>query len=221
MTLRLYVFPPSPRALKVMTIASHLRLPHELRLVNLFGGDQNQPEYVALNPNRRMPVMWHDGFVLWEANAIAQYLAAARPEAGLGGSNMREQAEINRWQFWDLAHWEPALGTLIHEHMKKRALTGEGPDPEAVRRGEDAFDTCARILEERLQQSAFVAADRITVADFSLAAFLTFAEPAHMPIDPYSNLRRWHSAVTSLPAWSDARARGQTLTNREANVEGV
>ncbi len=35
MTLRLYVFPPSPRALKVMTVASHLRLPHELRLVNL------------------------------------------------------------------------------------------------------------------------------------------------------------------------------------------
>ncbi len=81
--MRLYVFPPSPRATKVIALANHLGLDCELRVVDLFRGDQMKPEFVALNPNRRMPVLEDEGFVLWESNAILHYLASKNPESRL------------------------------------------------------------------------------------------------------------------------------------------
>jgi glutathione S-transferase len=79
MTLELFLFPPSPRAFKVIAVAHHLGLSYETRIVHLFNGEQNHPDYVALNPNKRMPVLREDDFVLWESNAITQYLASKNP----------------------------------------------------------------------------------------------------------------------------------------------
>ena len=76
MSLKLYVFPPSPRGFKILFAAHHLGLDYELRLVDLTKGDQKAPAFLALNPNGRMPVLDDDGFVLWESNAIVEYLAA-------------------------------------------------------------------------------------------------------------------------------------------------
>jgi len=214
MSLRLHVFPPSPRAFKVMAAANHLGLPWELRLVHLFQGDQDQPAYIALNPNRRMPTLWDDGFVLWEANAILQYLAAKAPAGRLGPASVREQAEINRWQFWDLAHWEPAVSVLLNENLKKPLVMGQAPDPEEVAKGEAAFQVCAAILEAHLAEHAFVACDRLTVADFSLGAFLN--HNAGYPLAPYPALRRLLEALQRLPAWRDTRV--QCLPNSAATA---
>jgi glutathione S-transferase len=60
-------------------------------------GDQRAPAYVALNPNRRMPTLEDDGFVLWEANAILFYLASKRPECGHWPVDLRGQADVVRW----------------------------------------------------------------------------------------------------------------------------
>jgi glutathione S-transferase len=206
MSLRLHVFPPSPRAFKVMAAANYLGLAWDLQMVHLFQGDQDRPDYVALNPNRRMPVLEDDGFVLWESNAILQYLAAKAPEARLGPASAREQAEINRWQFWDLAHWEPAANVLLDENVKKPALMGQAPDPAEVARGEAAFHACAEILEPHLREHAFVACDRLTVADFSLGAYTNLGERIGLPLTPYPEIRAWRERLTQLPAWRDTLA---------------
>jgi glutathione S-transferase len=209
--LKLHVFPPSPRARKVLAVAAHLELPYEGRLVHLFQGDQNDPTFVALNPNRRMPVLWDDGFVLWEANAIVQYLAAKAPQAGLGPRSVVEQAEVNRWQFWDLAHWEPAVGLLLEENLKKPMILRQAPDPTAVLRGEQAVHACAEVLELHLEGREFVTCDRLTVADFSLCAYLLHAEGARLPLGPYPRIRAWRERVLALPAWSLAAAVGDRI----------
>ncbi|TMA80748.1 MAG: glutathione S-transferase family protein, partial [Deltaproteobacteria bacterium] len=67
--MTLHVFPPSPRATKVLALARHLELEPEIRIVDLFNGGQSTTEFAALNPNKRMPVLEDDGFVLWESNA--------------------------------------------------------------------------------------------------------------------------------------------------------
>ena len=53
----LHVFPPSPRALRVLALANHLKLNYETKIVDLSRGDQHRPEYAALNPNQRMPTL--------------------------------------------------------------------------------------------------------------------------------------------------------------------
>jgi glutathione S-transferase len=211
MSLRFYVFPPSPRAQKVLAVAAHLGLAYEGRLVHLFQGGQDDPAFVALNPNRRMPVLWDDGFVLWEANAIAQYLAAKAPQAGLAPCSLVEQADVNRWQFWDLAHWEPAVGVLLDENLKKPTVLQETPEPAAVLRGEEAFHACADVLEPHLEGRAFVACDRLTVADFSLCAYLLYAEGSKVPLASYPAIRAWSKRVLALPAWARAWATGEQI----------
>jgi len=83
MTIELHVFPPSPRAFKVMVVVNHLGIETTLRFVDLVKGDQRAPQYAALNPNMRMPTLKEGDYVLWESGAIAQYLAGKKPESGL------------------------------------------------------------------------------------------------------------------------------------------
>src|SRR4029450_3154978 len=102
--MKLHVTPPSPRAFKVVAVMHHLGLEAQLPIVDLLNGDQMKPEFLALNPNHRMPVLEDDGFVLWESNAIMQYFAAKRPGSGLWPSDPVRQADVVRSHCCDLGH---------------------------------------------------------------------------------------------------------------------
>src|SRR5215468_5760048 len=129
MTIELYVFPPSPRAFKVMAIANHLGIDTTLHIVDLVKGDQKTPEYAALNPNMRIPALRDGDYVLWESNAIGQYLASKKPGGGLFPEDERARLDVTRWQFWDLAHWDPACATFIFEYVVKPVVLASGePD---------------------------------------------------------------------------------------------
>ena len=202
--MKLYVAPPSPRAFKVLALAKHLNLDYELKPVDLIKGDQQRPEFVALNPNRKMPVLEDDGFVLWESNAILQYLAAKRPESGLLPSDPRRRADVSRWQFWEAAHWDPACSTLLFEHLVKKFFGQGEADPAEVKKGEENFHRYAAVLNGTLVGRKFVTGETLTVADFSLGPWLNYAQVARYPIDGYPEVRRWHAALMELPAWQQS-----------------
>ena len=95
--IKLHVFPLSPRAFKVLAVAEYLGLDYESVFVDLGKGAHRTPEFAALNPNMRMPVMEDGDFVLWESGAIMQYLALKNPEAGLLPTEPRRLADVTRW----------------------------------------------------------------------------------------------------------------------------
>ncbi|MGH8286803.1 MAG: glutathione S-transferase family protein [Steroidobacteraceae bacterium] len=199
--LRLHVFPGSPRAFKVMSLANHMGLEHEIRIVDLTKGEQHSPAFAALNPNKRMPVLEEDGFVLWESNAILQYLALKRPESGLLPDDPRGRTDVMRWQCWDLAHWDPACATIIFERMVKRLLGLGSPDPAEIAKGEERFHRCAEVLDGHLASHRFLTGDALTVADFSIGAPLNVAPVAQLPVSEYEAIKRWHAELCELPAW--------------------
>src|SRR2546430_14325264 len=144
----LYVFPPSPRAFKVMAIASHLGIEPSLHVVDLLKGEQKSPHYAALNPNMRMPTLRDGDYVLWESNAILQYLAAKRPESGLLPTDERGRLDVTRWQFWDLAHWDPACAVVAVEYVVKPVVLKIGePDASAVEKGTEHLHRPAKGLD--------------------------------------------------------------------------
>ena len=207
MTIELYVFPPSPRAFKVMAVANHLGLDTTLRFVDLRKGEQKRPEYAALNPNMRMPTLKHDDFVLWEANAIMQYLASLRPEVGLLPRDEKARLDVTRWQFWDLAHWDATGAVFAFEYVVKPMLLGiNEPDTAAIAKATELFHRAAQVLNDQLAGRKFVTGDTLTVADFSLGASMNLAELAHFPIEPYSEIKRWHRTLSALPAWQRTMA---------------
>lgn len=203
----LYVFPPSPRAFKVMAIANHLGIEPSLHVVDLLKGEQKSPQYAALNPNMRMPTLRDGNYVLWESNAILQYLAAKRPESGLLPADEKGRLDVTRWQFWDLAHWDPACAVFIFEHVVKSVVLKSGePDPAALAKGAESFHRAAQVLDGQLKGKKFVTGDTLTVADFSLGAPMNYAEMARFPVETYSEIKRWYGSLRALPAWQTTLA---------------
>jgi glutathione S-transferase len=203
----LYVFPPSPRAFKVMAIANYLGIEPTLHVLDLINGEQKSPQYAALNPNMRMPTLKDGDYVLWESNAILQYLAAKRPESGLLPVDEKGRLDVTRWQFWDLAHWDPTCAVFIFENVVKSAVLKSGePDPAAIAKGTESFHRVAQVLDGHLKGKKFVTGDTLTVADFSLGAPMNLAEMARFPVEPYREIKRWYGTMRALPAWQKTLA---------------
>ena len=202
--IKLHVAPPSPRAFKVLAVARHLDLEFEICPVDLLSGAQFHPEFVALNPNKKMPVLEDDGFVLWESNAITQYLASKRPERGLLPSDARRRADVSRWQFWESAHWDPACATLVFERLLKK-IVGQGePDAAQIEKGEAEMRQLGAVLDGALAGRRHLCGDELTVADFSVGAWLNYGDRAGYPLDGLREVRRWYAGLMEIPAWRES-----------------
>jgi glutathione S-transferase len=207
MTIEIYAFPPSPRAFKVMALANHLGLDWTLRPLDLVKGEQKAPEYAALNPNMRMPTLKDGGYVLWESGAILQYLAGKKPESGLLPTDEAGRLNVTRWQFWDVCHWDPACAIYLFENVIKAVVLKSGePDQAALAKGAELFHRAAKVLDDQLTRNAFVAGDRLTIADFSIGAPMHYAAMARLPLEPYAEIARWYQTLRSLPAWQKTLA---------------
>lgn len=199
--MKLYFHPLSGNSRRVLLVAAHLDVPLERVVVDLSKGEQRAAPHLHRNPNGRVPVLDDDGFVLWESRAIMQYLADKTPGQTLLPADARGRAEVSRWLFWCAAHMAPANTILVLENFVK-ALTGRGPaDPAEVARGEALFAQSASVLDAHLADRSWVALDRLTLADFSLAASFALAGPARLPIGGYANLAAWLERVRALDAW--------------------
>ena len=202
--MRLHVFPQSNNAIEVLATAYQCELSVELVFVDLLKGAQKTAAFTALNPNQRMPVLEDDDFVLWESNAIAQYLAAQCPASGLWPWEPRRQADVARWQFWQTAHWGPTCAVFTFERVVKR-FAGLGPaDETAVARAAPEFRSCASILNAQLRGRSWVTGETLTLADFALGAWLVYAEPAGLPLDEHPEITAWYARLLTLPAWRKA-----------------
>src|SRR5215471_9430775 len=159
--------PPSPRAFKAIAVANHLGIEFTLRAIDLLKGEQKTPEYTALNPNQMMPTLRDGDYVLWESNAIAQYLAGKKPQSGLLPTDERGRLDVTRWQFWDLAHWDPAVAILLIEKFVKPKIIGSNDiDEAAIVRGTEMFHRAASVLDGHLKGRKYVVGDALTLADF-------------------------------------------------------
>ena len=114
MTIKIWGRPSSARTQKVLLAMAELGLPHELVLAsgtmgagghvakgNQAFGVVNTPEYRAMNPNGTVPTILDDGFVLWESNAILQYLAMKYDPDGFYGADIACFVSASRWIMWE------------------------------------------------------------------------------------------------------------------------
>ena len=205
--MKLYIFPPSSRALGIVALKNHLGIECEVMTVDLGKGDQRQARYVALNPNKKMPTLQDGDFVLWESNAILFYLAAKHPESGLWPSDLHGQADVVRWLAWESAHWDAESCGMVAFEKSSKMVLGLGPsDPAFVARGEQNFGRFAAVLDGWLEGKTWLLGKHLTIADFSIGAPLNYAQAARIPIDSYPEITRWYATLRALPAWQKTLA---------------
>jgi glutathione S-transferase len=211
--MRLYLFPLSGRVLGIVALKNFLGLDCELKPIDLGRGDQLDPAYLALNPNRKMPTLADGEFVLWESNAILFYIAAQRPESGLWPSDLRGQADVLRWLAWESAHWDAESCGMVAFEMGSKAVLGLGePDPAFIARGEQNFVRFAAVLDDHLKGRAWLVGERLTIADFSIGGLVPSAARYGLPLARFSEIGRWYEGLSALPAWRDAVAAKDAAT---------
>jgi glutathione S-transferase len=204
--MRLYYHPASTCSRRVLMTAHHLKIKIDLTLVDLFKGEQNSAEFLKLNPNHLVPVLEHDGFVVWESYAIMQYLADITPGQSLYPIDPRGRADVNRWLFWCGQEFMPGISILNWENSIK-SLAGIGsPDPAEVTGGERLLMEAAKVLDDHLNSQEWICETGLSLADLAIAAPLADQHSAKLPVADLPNLQRWLKQAQALSSWKNTEA---------------
>jgi glutathione S-transferase len=199
LTMRLHYNAFSSNSRRAMLVAFHLGTKIELVRVDLAARDQRKSEFLRMNPNGKVPVLEDGDFFLWESNAIAEYLCEITSGQSLLPSAAKARADVTRWAYWTSSHLAPSVGILGFENFVKKFVTGGDPDPNEVVRGEKLVSDLVAILDRHLEGREWLAQDRLTLADFAVAATLFARERIKLPAMP-ARVNAWLARVESLPA---------------------
>jgi glutathione S-transferase len=199
--MKLYYFETlNPR--KACAVARYLNSPVEFVRIDLGKGENRTPEYLAINPNGKVPALTDGDKRVWEADAIMAYLAKAAG-SNLWPSGGDDRIEVMRWLSWNAYHFTRHAGALYFQHIVKPLIFGTGPDPKAVEEATGYFNQFAQVLNDHLKGRKFLVGDALTIADLSVAVTLPYAEKAKIPVSGFAEIERWHDRLNELPAWRE------------------
>lgn len=209
--MKLYFHPMSSNARTARLAAVALGQKLDLIMVDLQKGDNRKPEYLALNPNGKVPTFVDGETVLWESIAIGMYLADKTPGQTIYPTDRLARAHVNKWLFWKASHWGHAMGTLVWENMLKGMFGMGGPNDYAVTGAMQQAGALCGVLDATLAKARYVCGETPTLADFAIAAPLMYTEPAKLPIQSHANVMRWFKDIQATEAW---KATDPTASNR-------
>jgi glutathione S-transferase len=196
--MKLYYFETlNPR--KACAVARYLGSPVEFVRIDLAKGENRTPEFLAINPNGKVPAFTHGDRRLWEADAIMGYLAKVE-RSDLLPSDER-QIEVMRWLSWSSQHFTRHAGMLYFQHIIKPGFFDTAPDAKEVEEATGFFKRFAEVLNDHLRGRKYLLGDSMTIADFSAAVTLPYAEKIKLPLARFPEIERWHARLNELPAW--------------------
>ena len=200
--LTIYTTPLSANGRKVMAVSQHLGLDPEIRLVNVYKGEGQTPEYLAINSTGKIPTLVDDQVTLSESNAILQYLAEVYGNFALWSRNPAERAAIASWLFWESAHWQPALSDVLSGFVGHKLRPEVVPTPENPPDwDDDQLRPLLLKLNTHTQDSPYLAGETITIADYSVAGMMTYFRSAGFPFASFPHLATWYERLEASEGW--------------------
>ena len=199
--MKIYSIQLSNNCRRVNATVQHLGLTAEV--IDPSFGDLKTPEYLAMNPNGKVPLLVDGELKLWESRAIMQYVASTKPGNTLWPSDPKRQADIARWQFWEASHLSKGTGAFAFERLFKKMFMKQDADPVALAAGEKEWNTFAPVLNAQLEGRKWILGDELTLADFSVGACFSYAEASGLPWDQYPHIKAWYARLSEVPAWKN------------------
>jgi glutathione S-transferase len=185
---------------KVLWCLRELDLGYERINAGMAFGKNHEPDYLAMNPNARVPTLVDGDFVLWESNSIMRYLVRAyRPQSPLYPHAARVRAGVDRWLDWTLSTLQPVDRPVFWALVRTPA---EQRDMAAIQRDADAEAAQWRIVDAYLATRRYIEGDDFTLADIALGAYARRwfgVEGISKP--PFKNLERWFAQFASRPGF--------------------
>jgi len=199
--MKLYYF-ETPNARKACVVAKYLGSPVEFVRIDLGKGAQKAPEFLALNPNGRVPTLEDGDVTIWESPAIMIYLTQ-KAGSTLWPADMVSQANCVRWINWDTAHFSRHGSRLFWERVIKPMFDLGEPDQGEIDDATGYFTQFAGVLNDHLAGRDYLVGDQLSVADFHVASILSVAEPSQLPLDGFDEIKRWNDKLMEIPACRD------------------
>jgi glutathione S-transferase len=170
--MKLYEFPPT-RSIRVRWALQEMEIPFESEQVCLTSGEHQRPEFLALNPAGKVPVLVDGELVLTESVAMVLYLAEKFPQKGFFPTDLSERGEAYRWLLFAATELEQPLWRLVrNQRVYPEAQRAPADIPNATREAREA----AAIVDAHLKDHSFMVGERVSVVDFVMAYTLDWAE---------------------------------------------
>jgi glutathione S-transferase/GST-like protein len=185
----------TPNGHKISIALEELELPYELRVLELSKNTQKQPEFLAINPNGRIPaIVDHDAedFAVFESGAILVYLAEKTGK--LLPSDAKGRSRVLQWLMFQMAGVGPMMGqaNVFFRYF-----------PEKIQPAIDRYQGEVRrlfgVLDGHLATHEFLA-DDYSIADIATFPWVRTWRWSGVPIDDFAHLRRWLAAIRARPA---------------------
>jgi glutathione S-transferase len=203
MSLVLYYGSGSPYAWRAQLALEHKALPYDLKVLSFSAGDTRKPEFLALNPRHRVPVLVDGDFVLYESNAIVEYLDEAYPAAGarLFPGDARTRALTRRLILEVDNYFDKAVDPVVDEAFYKKP---EQRSAEKLAAGRSA------VIEEyalftKSMRGDFLAGP-LSAADFAFYPLVAFVKRCELKLPDLATdswltpeLAAWKARIEALP----------------------
>ncbi|HEY4244797.1 MAG TPA: glutathione S-transferase N-terminal domain-containing protein [Kofleriaceae bacterium] len=191
----------TPNGQKLVIALEELGVPYKLHWIDISKDEQKTPEFLAINPNHKIPaIVDRDGpgakpLAVFESGAVLLYLADKTGKL-LAREGAARYAALE-WMFFNIGNTGPITGQL--GFFGKRA-----PEkvPMAIEHFKTEVERLHGVLDTRLGQARYLAGDAYTMADIINVTWVLAAEKAELGLEPRKkkNLGRWLDEVTARPA---------------------
>lgn len=195
---------PMTRSCRVIWLAEELGLAYELHTLELFSAAMAAPEFLALHPLGKVPVIRDGDFVLWETLAIMEYLVAKYSDGALLPPRATEEgaAAVQWMEFGENQLTVLASEVVVHDGI----LPPERTVPALIERGRAELPKIVGVLENALAGRQFIAGEQFTAADIILGFALPIAMHAGFINDQTPHCRAYHERLSARPAYRKAMA---------------
>ncbi len=207
---------PTPNGFKIAIMLEECGLPYKLIPVNIGQGDQFAPEFLALNPNHRMPVIVDrdapDGpLSVFESGAILVYLA--EKTGRFLPTGVHKRFDVLQWLFWQMAGLGPMAGQAGHFRIYQ-----EGKHAYATERYTNEYGRLLAVMERRLRDRDYLAGE-YSIADMACLPWTTPGEKLGQSLDELPGVAAWTERLKARPAVQRGLEVGADLRSDEPLTE--
>ncbi len=194
-------YAPTPNGWKITIMLEECSLPYRIIPVNLGKGDQFKPEFLAISPNNRMPVIVDDDgpqgekISVFESGAILLYLGEKTGK--FLPSLQIDRIKVLEWLFWQVGGLGPMAGQV--SHFVNYAPNFPGDHSYSEKRYKNEYDRLLGVMNNILTEREYLAGD-YSVADMASFPWVTAYKRYEVDLNKFKEVRRWFDTMKNRPA---------------------
>lgn len=203
--MKLYYHPVSTTSRPILQFCADHDIAYEGEVVDLMSGAHHQEPFISINPNRLVPVLDDDGFILSESSAILKYLAE-KYDSPSYPKDLRARARVNEAMDWFNSNFYREFGyNLVYPQVfPHHVRSSDESNRSTMEWGKSKATACLNVLDTHMlgANKRYLCGDDVTVGDYFGAAILSIGEWVGAEYSRYPNISGWLDRMKSRSSWA-------------------